>query len=104
MGVGIYLKPVSKDGRSLIYIRVKKGSKVFRKTTSIKINPSDWDSRTFQVSAKVDNSIFINEKLDDISTRLKRGWNFFESGNYTWDEMIAYLGGNSNTKEDLISL
>ena len=103
MGVGIYLKPANKDGRSLIYIRAKKGSKVFGKTTSIKVKPSDWDSRTFQVSPKVDNSIFINEKLDDISTRLKRGWNFFESGNYTWDEMIAYLGGNSNTKEDLIS-
>ena len=72
MGVGIYLKPANKDGRSLIYIRVKKGSKVFRKTTSIKVKPSDWDSRTFQVSPKVDNSIFINEKLDDISTRLKR--------------------------------
>ena len=103
MGVGLYLKPANKDGKSLIYLRAKKGDKYFIKTTSIKVKPSDWDKRTLQVSAAVDNSIFINEKLDELYTPFKKGWNFFESGNYTWDEMVAYLGGNSNTKEDLIS-
>jgi hypothetical protein len=105
MGWGIYTKSgVNKDGKTSLYYKVTSGrSKVFKRALNIKLKPADWDKRTLQVSAKVDNSIFINEKLDDISTRLKKGWNFFESGNYTWDEMVNYLGGNSNKTEDLIS-
>ena len=49
MGVGLYLKPVNKDGRSLIYLRAKKGNQTFIKTTSLKVKPSDWLSLNNQV-------------------------------------------------------
>ena len=106
MGWGIYTKSgVNKEGKTSLYYKVTSGrSKVFKRALNIKLKPADWDKRTLQVSAKVDNSIFINEKLDNISTRLKRGWNFFESGNYTWNEMIAFLSGDyKNNQGDLYS-
>ena len=106
MGWGIYTKSgVNKEGKTSIYYKVTTGrNKVFKRALNIKLKPADWDKRTLQVSAKIDNSIFINEKLDEISTRLKKAWNFYESGNYTWNEMIAFLSGDYNNKQgDLYS-
>ena len=103
MGWGIYLKSaVNQQGKSSLYFLIKSGSKQLKRGLGVKVKPSDWDKRTLQVSPKLDNSIFINEKIDDISTRLKRGWNFYESGNYTWEEMVAYISGEK-TDMDLWS-
>tara|TARA_B110000285_G_C15057582_1_gene580481 strand:+ start:23 stop:1390 length:1368 start_codon:yes stop_codon:yes gene_type:complete len=102
MGWGIYIKSgINKSGKTSLFYRVTSGrDKVLKGGLNILIKPSDWDKRTLQVSAKVDNSIFINEKIDEISTRLKRGWNFFESGSYTWNEMSSYIAGDK-TEMDL---
>ena len=86
MGWGIYLKSsVNQQGKSSLYFLIKSGSKQLKRGLGIKVKPSNWDKRTLQVNPKLDNSIFINEKINGTSTRLKRGWNFFESGNYTWE-------------------
>ena len=63
MGIGLYLKPVNKDGRSLIYLRAKKGDKIFRKSLSITVKPSDWISRNYQVKGTAINSIVLNKSL-----------------------------------------
>ena len=103
MGWGIYLKSsVNQQGKSSLYFLIKSGSKQLKRGLGIKVKPSNWDKRTLQVNPKLDNSIFINEKINGISTRLKRGWNFFESGNYTWEEMVAYISGDK-TDMDLWS-
>jgi len=102
MGVGLYLKPVNKDGRSLIYLRAKKGSKVFRKTTSLKAKPFDWLPRNNQVKGTVLGSIIVNRKLTEITNNMNLAWSLYESGSYTWDEMCVKLGGgNAVTNENL---
>ena len=102
MGVGLYLKPVNKDGRSLIYLRAKKGSKVFRKTTSLKAKPFDWLPRNNQVKGTALGSIIVNRKLTEITNNMNLAWSLYESGSYTWDEMCVKLGGgNAVTNENL---
>jgi len=102
MGVGLYLKPVNKDGRSLIYLRAKKGNQTFIKTTSLKVKPSDWLSRNNQVKGTAIDSIIVNRKLTEITNNMNLAWSLFESGSYTWDELCVKLGGgNAATNENL---
>ena len=91
MGVGLYLKPVNKDGRSLIYLRAKKGTKVFQKSTSITIKPSDWLARNYQAKGTALNSIIINRKLIEITNNMNLAWSLFENDSYTWDELCRRL-------------
>ena len=95
MGVGLYLKPVNKDGRSLIYLRAKKGTKVFQKSTSITIKPSDWLTRNHQAKGTALNSIIINRKLIEITNNMNLAWSLFENDSYTWDELCRRLNGGS---------
>ena len=95
MGVGLYLKPVNKDGRSLIYLRAKKGTKVFQKSTSITIKPSDWLMRNYQAKGTALNSIIINRKLIEITNNMNLAWSLFENDSYTWDELCRRLNGGS---------
>ena len=95
MGVGLYLKPVNKDGRSLIYLRAKKGTKVFQKSTSITIKPSDWLTRNYQAKGMALNSIIINRKLIEITNNMNLAWSLFENDSYTWDELCRRLNGGS---------
>lgn len=102
MGVGLYLKPVNKDGKSLIYLRAKKGEQVFIKTTTLKVNPSDWIQRNNQVKGTALNSIIVNRKLTQISNNMNLAWSLFDSGSYTWDELCIKLGGeNISTAQSL---
>ena len=102
MGVGLYLKPVNKDGRSLIYLRAKKGNQTFIKTTSLKVKPSDWLSRNNQIKGTALDSIIVNRKLTEITNNMNLAWSLFESGSYTWDELCVKLGGgNAATNENL---
>ena len=95
MGVGLYLKPVNKDGRSLIYLRAKKGTKVFQKSTSITIKPSDWLTRNYQAKGTALNSIIINRKLIEITNNMNLAWSLFENDSYTWNELCRRLNGGS---------
>ena len=101
MGWGIYLKSgVNRHGKSALFFLIKSGSKQFKRSIKISIKPNGWDSRTLQVKGSVDNSIIINERINDISTRLKKACNYYESGNYSWEEMCNYISGD-NTEMDL---
>ena len=100
MGVGLYLKPVNKDGRSLIYLRAKKGNQTFIKTTSLKVKPSDWNPRNNQVKGTALDSIIVNRKLTEITNNMNLAWSLFESGSYTWDELCVKLGGGSATSNE----
>ena len=95
MGIGLYLKPVNKDGRSLIYLRAKKGDKIFRKSLSITVKPSDWISRNYQVKGTAINSIILNRKLTEITSNMNLVWSSFEGGIYNWDELCRMLAGGS---------
>jgi len=95
MGIGLYLKPVNKDGRSLIYLRAKKGDKIFRKSLSITVKPSDWISRNYQVKGTAINSIVLNKKLIEITNNMNLVWSSFEGGIYNWDELCRMLAGGS---------
>ncbi|MDB9823992.1 Arm DNA-binding domain-containing protein [Flavobacteriaceae bacterium] len=100
MGVGIYLKPVNKDGRSLLYLRAKKGSQIFRKSLSIKVKPSDWNARNYQVKVTAIDSIIVNRKLIEITNNMNIAWSLFESGSYTWEEFCTKLGGGNATSNE----
>ena len=100
MGVGLYLKPVNKDGRSLIYLRAKKGNQTFIKTTSLKVKPSDWNPRNNQVKGTALDSIIVNRKLTEITNNMNLAWSLFESGSYTWDKLCVKLGGGSATSNE----
>ena len=100
MGVGIYLKPVNKDGRSLLSLRAKKGSQIFRKSLSIKVKPSDWNARNYQVKVTAIDSIIVNRKLTEITNNMNLAWSQFESGSYTWDEFCTKLGGGNATSNE----
>lgn len=100
MGVGLYLKPVNKDARSLIYLRAKKGNQTFIKTTSLKVKPSDWNPRNNQVKGTALDSIIVNRKLTEITNNMNLAWSLFESGSYTWDELCVKLGGGSATSNE----
>tara|TARA_B110000977_G_scaffold180844_1_gene240977 strand:- start:542 stop:1870 length:1329 start_codon:yes stop_codon:yes gene_type:complete len=95
MGIALYLKPVNKDGRSLIYLRAKKGDKIFRKSLSVTVRPSDWISRTYQVKGTAINSVILNRKLTEITSNMNLVWSSFEGGIYNWDELCRMLAGGS---------
>ena len=102
MGVGLYLKGVNKDGRSPIFLLAKKGGKHFKKSLQLKVKPTDWNNRTYQVKGTAVDSIIINRKLTDITNNMNLAWSLFESGSYTWDELCVKLGGgNAATNENL---
>ena len=102
MGVGLYLKSVNKDGRSPIFLLAKKGGKHFKKSLQLKVKPTDWNNRTYQVKGTAVDSIIINRKLTDITNNMNLAWSLFESGSYTWDEFCVKLGGgNAATNENL---
>ena len=100
MGVGIYLKPVTKDGRSLLYLRAKKGNQIFRKSLTFKVKPSDWNARNYQVKVSAIDSIIVNRKLTEITNNMNLAWSLFESGSYTWDEFCTKLGGGYATSNE----
>ena len=102
MGVGIYLKPVTKDGRSLLYLRAKKGNPIFRKSLTFKVKPSDWNARNYQVKVSAIDSIIVNRKLTEITNNMNLAWSQFESGSYTWDEFCTKLGGGNATSNENI--
>ena len=102
MGFGLYLKGVNKDGRSPIFLLAKKGGKHFKKSLQLKVKPTDWNNRTYQVKGTAVDSIIINRKLTDITNNMNLAWSLFESGSYTWDELCVKLGGgNAATNENL---
>jgi hypothetical protein len=94
MGVGLYLKPVSKDGRSLLYLRAKKGNKTFIKSILLKVKPSDWLPRNSQVKGTSPNSIIINRRLTEITNNMNLAWSDFEAGIIGWDSLCVKLGGD----------
>ena len=99
MGVGLYLKPPNKDGSSLIYLRAKKGNKIFRKSLSITVKASDWNSRNYQVKGTALNSIVINRKLNRVIENMNLSWSSFENEIYGWDELCRNLGQGSPQKD-----
>lgn len=99
MGVGLYLKPPNKDGSSLIYLRAKKGNKIFRKSLSITVKASDWKSRNYQVKGTALNSIVINRKLNKIIENMNLSWSSFENDIIGWDELCRNLGKGSPQKD-----
>ena len=102
MGVGLYLKGVNKDGRSPIFLLAKKGGKQFKKSLQLKVKPSDWNNRTYQVNGNAVDSIIVNRKLTEITNNMNLAWSLYESGSYTWDELCVKLGGgNAATNENL---
>ena len=102
MGVGLYLKPVAKDGRSLIFLRAFSKGRQFKKYTSLKVKPSDWNPRNNQIKGTALDSIIVNRKLTEITNNMNLVWSLFESGSYTWDELCVKLGGgNAATNENL---
>ena len=102
MGVGLYLKGVNKDGRSPIFLLAKKGGKHFKKSLQLKVKPSDWISRNYQIKGTALDSIIVNRKLREITNNMNLAWSLFESGSYTWDELCIKLGGeNVSTNETL---
>jgi hypothetical protein len=94
MGYGIYLKAsVNKQGKSSLFYLIKSGSNQIKRGLGIKVKPSDFNARTYQVHAKAENSRIYNEKINDVETKLKKAWSLYESDTYDWEEMVAYLGG-----------
>ena len=104
MGVGLYLKPVNKDGRSLIYLRAKKGTKVFQKSTSITIKPSDWLTRNYQAKGTALNSIIINRKLIEITNNMNLAWSLFENDSILGMNFVEGLMAVVQKKESRASL
>lgn len=100
MGVGLYLKGVNKDGRSPIFLLAKKGGKHFKKSLQLKVKPTDWNNRTYQVKGTAVDSIIINRKLTEITNNMNLAWSLFESGSYTWDEFCVKLGGGNATSNE----
>lgn len=100
MGVGLYLKGVNKDGRSPIFLLAKKGGKHFKKSLQLKVKPTDWNNRTYQVKGTAVDSILINRKLTEITNNMNLAWSLFESGSYTWDEFCVKLGGGNATSNE----
>lgn len=100
MGVGLYLKPVAKDGRSLIFLRAFSKGRQFKKYTSLKVKPSDWNPRNNQVKGTALDSIIVNRKLTEITNNMNLAWSLFESGSYTWDELCVKLGGGNATSNE----
>ena len=95
MGYGIYLKAtVNKQGKSALFYLVKSGSKQIKRGLGIKVKPSDFNTRTYQVHAKAENTVIYNEKIDAVHTLLKKAWSLYESETYDWEEMVSFLGGS----------
>ena len=99
MGVGLYLKTPNKDGSSLIYLRAKKGNKIFRKSLSITVKASDWNSRNYQVKGTALNAIVINRKLNKIIENMNLSWSSFENDILGWDELCRNLGQGRPQKD-----
>ena len=104
MGWGIYSKKYTdKKGKSQLFFFVTSRDGNFKKNIpNIKINPEHFNKRTFQISAKEENALIMNETLNEITTLLKKGWGQYESGNFTWDELKTFLIG-ANKDLDLNS-
>lgn len=94
MGWNIYTQSYKdKQGKSKITYRITSPEGQYFKNLPIKVNPKDFDKKRIQVKATIDNATIINEKLLQTTTLLNKGWGLYEAGNYTWEELIAYLGG-----------
>lgn len=96
MGWALYLRPrANKDGKKDVFYRVTSVDGQFKKTIpNCKVRPEDFNKRTNQVNGRSDNATIINETLNSTTTLLQKGWGLYESGNYTWDELKSFLGGN----------
>jgi hypothetical protein len=96
MGWALYLRPhTNKHGKKDVFYRVTSVDGQFKKTIpNCKVRPEDFNKRTNQVNGRSDNATIINETLNTTTTLLQKGWGLYESGNYTWDELKSYLGGN----------
>ena len=92
MGYGIYLKgTVNKQGKSSLFYLAKSGSKQIKRGLGIKIKPSNFNTRTYQVHAKAENAVIYNEKIDEAHTLLKKAWSLYDSETYDWEEMVLFL-------------
>jgi hypothetical protein len=96
MGWALYLRPhTNKHGKNDIFYRVTSVDGQIKKTIpNCKVRPEDFNKRTNQVNGRSDNATIINETLNATTTLLQKGWGLYESGNYTWDELKSFLGGN----------
>ena len=96
MGWALYLRPhTNKHGKNDIFYRVTSVDGQIKKTIpNCKVRPEDFNKRNNQVNGRSDNATIINETLNATTTLLQKGWGLYESGNYTWDELKSFLGGN----------
>ena len=98
MGYGIYLKSrVNKNGKAALYYLVKSGKKQHKRGLGIKVTPSGFDTRRWQINSKAENAAIYNERIDDIINKLRKAWSLYESETYSWDEMVAFLSGAKTT-------
>lgn len=104
MGWGIYLKNyIDKYGKSKMYFRITSVNGVIKKTIpNIKIYPKNFDKKRSLISNNEDLSFQLNNSLNDIIKLLNSGWNKFESGVLTWDDLRNFVCGNLN-EIDLVS-
>ena len=98
----IYLKAYKNlDGRAKPFYRVTSKEGTIKKYIDVLVNPKDFEKKKYRVKATSDNAKTINEKLLKTTTLLNKGWSLYESGNYTWEELVSYLGG-TKTNMDLL--
>ena len=104
MGWGIYTRPrANKDGKKDLFYRITSTEGSYKKTIpNCKVDPKFFDKKRYTVSTKSENHVILNQRIEDTTTLLKQGWNLYESGSYTWEELIAHMGG-SKPKMDLMS-
>ncbi len=102
MGFNIYLKAYKNlDGRAKPFYRVTSKEGSIKKYIDVLVDPKDFDKKKYRVKATADNAKTINEKLLKTTNLLSKGWGLYESGNYTWEELVSYLGG-TKTNMDLL--
>lgn len=99
MGYGIYRKSsVNKEGKSPLFWKVTSGSdKLIKRNIGISIRPSEWDKKRYLIHSKAENASIYNEKLTLVNNKLRKAWSLYESGTFSWEEMIAYLSGAKPT-------
>ena len=100
MGVGLYLQNYrSTSGLCQLQLKARHKGLSFTKQVGIKVNPEQWDSRNYRVKGGIPA---INDKLGKIRETMLSSWELYETGVYTWEELVRRLSGG-NTKTDVVS-
>ena len=62
----------SKEGKSMIILRIFLNGEYAKQSTKLKINPCYWDEEKYRVKPKAPNQKEINDKLDEIEVAVKK--------------------------------